>query len=53
MGHWHNTLLVLGYEDFTNLSTWNKISKGGVLSFEIANNNQSNWGINETPPSFK
>ena len=31
---------------------WDKISKGGVLSFEITNNNQSNWGINETPPSF-
>ena len=32
---------------------WDKISKGGVLSFETANNNQSNWGINESPPSFK
>ena len=31
---------------------WNKISKGGVLSFKITNNNQSNWGINESPPSF-
>ena len=31
---------------------WDKISKGGVLSFEITNNNQSNWGINEPPPSF-
>jgi len=31
---------------------WDKISKGGVLSFEITNNNQSNWGINESPPSF-
>ena len=31
---------------------WDKISKGGVLSFEITNNNQSKWGINESPPSF-
>ena len=31
---------------------WDKISKGGVLSFEITNNNQSKWGINEPPPSF-
>ena len=31
---------------------WDKISKGGVLSFEITNNNQSNWGINDPPPSF-
>ena len=31
---------------------WNKISKGGVLSFEITNNNQSNWGTNKSPPSF-
>ena len=31
---------------------WDKISKGGVLSFEITNNNQSIWGINEPPPSF-
>ena len=46
----------LSFNDTSHNSTWinwNKISKGGVLSFEIANNNQSNWGINETPPSFK
>ena len=46
----------LSFNDTSHNSTWinwNKISKGGVLSFEIANNNQSNWGINEPPPSFK
>ena len=46
----------LSFNDTSHNSTWinwNMISKGGVLSFEIANNNQSNWGINETPPSFK
>ena len=47
---------VVSFNDISHNSTWinwNKISKGGVLSFEIANNNQSNWGINEPPPSFK
>ena len=29
------------------------IRDGGFLSFETANNNQSNWGVNELPPSFK
>lgn len=46
----------LSFNDTSHNSTWinwNKISKGGVLSFEITNNNQSNWGISETPPSFK
>ena len=46
----------LSFNDEPHNSTWinwNKISKGGVLSFETANNNQSNWGINESPPSFK
>ena len=45
----------LSFNDTSHNSTWinwNKISKGGVLSFEITNNNQSNWGINEPPPSF-
>jgi predicted alpha-1,2-mannosidase len=45
----------LSFNDTFHNSTWinwNKISKGGVLSFEITNNNQSNWGTNEPPPSF-
>lgn len=45
----------LSFNDTSHNSTWinwNKISKGGVLSFEITNNNQSNWGTNEPPPSF-
>ena len=45
----------LSFNNTSHNSTWinwNKISKGGVLSFEITNNNQSNWGINESPPSF-
>ena len=46
----------LSFNDEAHNSTWinwNKIKDGGFLSFEITNNNQSNWGINETPPSFK
>jgi predicted alpha-1,2-mannosidase len=45
----------LSFNDTFHNSTWinwNKISKGGVLSFEITNNNQSNWGTNKSPPSF-
>ena len=45
----------LSFNNTSHNSTWinwNKISKGGVLSFKITNNNQSNWGINESPPSF-
>ena len=45
----------LSFNDTSHNSTWinwNKISKGGVLSFEITNNNQSNWGTNKSPPSF-
>jgi predicted alpha-1,2-mannosidase len=45
----------LSFNDISHNSTWinwNKISKGGVLSFEITNNNQSNWGTNKPPPSF-
>ena len=45
----------LSFNDTTHNSTWinwGKISNGGVLSFEITNNNQSNWGKNESPPSF-
>ena len=46
----------LSFNDEAHNSTWinwNKIKDGGFLSFEITNNNQSNWGINEIPPSFK
>ncbi len=46
----------LSFNDEPHNSTWinwNKIRDGGFLSFEIANNNQSNWGVNELPPSFK
>ena len=46
----------LSFNDEAHNSTWinwNKIKDGGFLSFEITNNNQSNWGVNELPPSFK
>jgi predicted alpha-1,2-mannosidase len=46
----------LSFNDEPHNSTWinwNKIRDGGFLSFETANNNQSNWGVNELPPSFK
>ena len=46
----------LSFNDEAHNSTWinwNKIRDGGFLSFEITNSNQSNWGISETPPSFK
>ena len=47
----------LSFNDEPHNSTWinwSKIRDGGFLSFETTtNNNQSNWGINETPPSFK
>ena len=46
----------LSFNDEAHNSTWinwNMIRDGGFLSFEIANNNQSNWGVNEPPPSFK
>ena len=32
--------------------TWDKIKKGGILTFETTKNKQSNWGELETPPSF-
>ena len=32
--------------------TWDKIKKGGILTFETTKNKQSNWGESETPPSF-
>ena len=47
----------LSFNDEPHNSTWinwSKIRDGGFLSFETTtNNNQSNWGINEPPPSFK
>ena len=46
----------LSFNDEAHNSTWinwNMIRDGGYLSLEIANNNQSNWGVNETPPRFK
>jgi predicted alpha-1,2-mannosidase len=33
--------------------SWEKINKGGTLNYEIINNSNSNWGKDDTPPSFK
>jgi len=32
--------------------TWDKINKGGVLNYEMINNNTSDWGKNNASPSF-
>ena len=32
---------------------WDKIKNGGTLNFEVIDKNNSNWGKEEKPPSFK